>query len=286
MDNFKFPEPGEIDKSSDSSDTDILDISIEDILSQTGDDINFDEFEITNDNSQIHQNIIDISTQNSDSLIGSYEEDEITTEDVSQFLSNSLHSSESNRTDDVIEPEPVNIHDRIINDTPQSNTNTSETNTSIEPELSSTQSDEDTDLVLPKNIKYILFGVVGFCIILILIKTVNIDFSNMFKSTKDVSSVTYVNNTSRFKMDSISGTKDIYSDYMIIDKEIVIDSGNLLVVVNGTTTKNKIDMQIPLTTEEYNNYTDGQILEVTYNLTKVNGELYPCNIKVKGVIAG
>jgi len=155
--------------------------------------------------------------------------------------------------------------------------------------------EEDSDIVLPKQLKWVILIIVALCVIVISYKVYR---KSLLKLEKNATSnieqqirIPVENNKGqemKFRVltrSNMEASDQLYKDYLIVDKKTELIDDNVVFSLTGNTTKEGKEVRLHLTLEEYNNMTTGQIIEIEFRLIKVDGKIYTCDSRVLGVIA-
>lgn len=84
--------------------------------------------------------------------------------------------------------------------------------------------------------------------------------------------------------DNLMVNEQIYSDYLIVEKKTMTWGTMVIPLICGTTTKNKIEVKIPVSVEEYNLHKNGEILEIFIQKISINNKEYLTNPTIGNVI--
>lgn len=145
---------------------------------------------------------------------------------------------------------------------------------------------------MPKIAKYILAGLFVVFVLLITLKIIKTKSreSKTQSTSATVSATQLSNNNSSNESKVLSrgnmvSTSELYKDYLVVEKQVELVRNNLAFAVVGTTTKESRNVRVELGLDEYNKLVIGQIVEVQFNLIKIDGKIYTCNTEIIGVIA-
>lgn len=80
--------------------------------------------------------------------------------------------------------------------------------------------------------------------------------------------------------ESLNYSEDLYTDMITISKHMTLDNGVVSCYFSGTLAKYNRDVTFEVTPEEYNAYSAGDTLEVSYRVAKFGGVMYCVDIQV------
>ena len=176
----------------------------------------------------------------------------------------------------------------------------------IDDEVNNTNEEDGDDLGLnfkiPK-LKYLMVLVISL-IVLIVLTLLVVNSINYFKKSnittpseivselpQDTQTQPSEQDVLKYSMEgvivdnsSINFDNTVEVDYLILEKYMVLNNGNVTCIFKGETTKSKrsLKFEVPCTT--YNSYQSGQILKLEYKVVVFDDISYATDINVKGVV--
>jgi hypothetical protein len=137
-----------------------------------------------------------------------------------------------------------------------------------------------------KKIIGIGFGIILAIIIIVAIinagssSSPTTNTATVTSSNTAITSETITSNENRLYNPTINVTTDSYYDTISINKYLSVKNGTVTCYIHGIGTSTKSDIHVAVSITDYNKYTNGTSIKVSFNLMKIDGITYAVNAKI------